>query len=468
MASNEILLIQPRHIYAPDPSENKLGHVYMPSSLLAAAAIFLEMEIAVKFVDENITKAKLEHNVVGINLVGAPYVARALEMERRLRDTFKNNFVLLLGGQVVAGLSRADIRSLFSQNTHNGNSYQNLGRLFKTKEEKIPKIESLSFQRAFALIDENILKRYLENEFGFYLSQGCRYSCTFCAAKRTIIQHSPNINNRMVETYRDINLALNDLDYLVRRAVGFNINKIQIYLSNLDLFQTPQKLIVFAKGVRRIKGKYPSVEIRMRGLSTTRSFLFAHKECPEVIREMIEAGLYRIGFGIDGATPKVYKETKKPQTVQESLDAIRISRNEYQLEPEALMVFGHNDKEDEKALKKAVDFCKDMGEKYGAYPRPHVAKEIIPGNDGWLNPKNVNIKKECFKNTMLFQNLDFTAVPSPITHPNAEFRKLVTQYYILACGLSNSVTKYVLAELPEMSQAELRCVRRYNQSRYDI
>ncbi len=53
------------------------------------------------------------------------------------------------------------------------------------------------------------------------------------------------------------------------------------------------------------------------------------------------------------------------------------------------MVFGHNYKEDKAALDKAYNFFSiEMYNKYGALPRPHVAKDIVPGNDGWFDTSN--------------------------------------------------------------------------------
>jgi hypothetical protein len=94
---------------------------------------------------------------------------------------------------------------------------------------------------------------------------------------------------------------------------------------------------------------------------------------------------------------------------------------------------------------------------------------MVPGNDGWMNPKNEKIKQDFFANPMIFQNLDFTAVPSPITHPNSKFRELVTKYYKMVCDLPKPVlTQLVLAELPTMTPDELAFVRLHNQERYDI
>jgi len=465
--TDKILLVQPRHIYAPPFKEKALGHIYMPTSLFTIAAMLKEAGLGVEIVDENISETDFNHNIVGINLLGAPYIPIAIEIEKKLYKKYGTNFQLLLGGQVVSGLSKIDMKSLFSYQTINGNRIKTLSDLFGISEEKFPKKESVSLQSIYEMIGDDILKLYLSNEFGFYLSQGCKYSCSFCGAHRTITVGERK--QRVTENYRDINIALSDFEYLLEKAHYFKIKKLQVYLSNLDLFQNPLKLFPFAEGVAKIKSKFPSVEIKLRGLSNSRSFLHTHNKYPYVIEMMVKAGLEQIGFGIDGATPKVYKETRKPQNVQESLDTIEICRTQYNITPETLMVFGHNNIEDEAALRLDVKFCADMKLKFGAVPRPHIAKDMVPGNDGWMNPNNEKIRQEFYANPMLFQNLDFTAVPSPVTHPNTNFRELVSKYYRMVCDLPKPVlTQLVLAESPTMTADELAFVRLHNMERYDI
>lgn len=465
---NKILLIQPRHIYAPPVDVRKYGHIYMPTSLLTIAALFINMGVEVEIVDENIESVNINHNLVGINLLGAPYIPSAIQFEKKLRHKFNDKFTLLIGGQIVSGLNSIDWNHLFSENTFNGNSRLTLAQIFNVRESDIPQIENISLLESYKLLKDKTLKTYLSHEFSFYLSQGCKHSCSFCSAKRSILLPGSNKLKRETEKYRNINIALSDFEYLLKKAQGFKIQNLLIYLSNLDLFQSPLFLSQFAKGLLELKREYNSISFKIRGLSTSRSFLKTHFKYPQVISDMVDAGLFQIGFGIDGATPTVYKETRKPQTVKESLDAVRISKLDYGINPEILMVFGHNDKEDESALKLAVSFCKEMYEKYGAIPRPHVAKDIVPGNDGWNNPKNEKIVREFYNSPMLFQNLDFTAIPSPITHPDSAFRDLVTKYYKRVCELPNSLTQYVLPESPNMDENQITNARLHNQGRYDI
>lgn len=440
----------------------------MPTSLLAAASIFIHSGINVQIVDENIEEAQIDTCLIGLNLLGAPYLPEAKKIQERIEQNMSYEYKFLLGGQIINGLKESEFRHLFSKNTINGNSYPELSRVFNKSEKDFKRIETLSLIPSYELLNDEHMKIYLSTEFSFYLSQGCKHSCSFCSAHRSVMNKEIGLVKRVKEVYRDISIAIKDFEYLLKKAVEFEIQQLRVYLSNLDLFQSPFPLLHFATELSLLLKKYPSVDIKLRGLSTCRSFLNAYRKTPEVIEKMVQVGLYQIGFGIDGATPKVYKETRKPQTVKECLEAIEISKKEYNINPETLMVFGHNNKEDEESLILALKFCEEMQDKYGALPRPHIAKDIVPGNDGWFDKSNFRIVEKFLKNPILFQNLDFTAIPSPITHPDRSFRELVKKYFIKVCELPNSLTQYVLPELPEMNAEQLQIVINHNLERYDI
>lgn len=465
MNGQKILLVQPRHIYAPPATKERYGHIYMPSSLLTIGAILRQIGIETSFVDENLADCEYTDNIVGINLLGAPYISSAIAIEKRLIRTHGTRYCLLLGGQVVSGLTEKDFANLFTERTFNGNLNRTIKRVFSISGMEIPRKEDVSLIEMYNQIGDETLKIYLRTEFSFYLSQGCKFSCSFCAANRTLTFPKKKV---VKEEYRNLGVALSDFQFLMEKAEKFGINRLDIYLSNLDLFQSPLQLAKFSEGINELRKRYIQLSIRLRGLSTSRSFLKTHFSYPHVINQMVSAGLHQIGFGIDGATPLVYKQTRKPQTVEESLQSIRICREVYKITPEILMVFGHNNLEDDKALFLALSFCEDMQRKYGAVPRPHVAKDIIPGNDGWNDPRNRGVLQALYESPVLFQNLDFTCIPSPTTHPNQEFRELVTKYYKKVCSLPGSLTQYVLPESPSMPSEELTRVRCHNLRRYDI
>ncbi|MBC8753573.1 hypothetical protein H2O64_02745 [Kordia sp. YSTF-M3] len=461
--TKKIQLIQPRHIYAPASNENIYGHIYLPTSLITAASILKKGGIEVSIIDENITPDYELSDIVGINLLGAPYLAVVREFEERLQFKYNNNYTLFIGGQIVNGLTDIDFENLFSKRTINGNIFKNIFIFF---DIPIPNINLLEISQisTYELIPDKHLRMYLKSEFSFYLSQGCKYSCTFCSAIRT--KTIDGVKHLVKEEYRDISIAIKDLEFILEKALFFKINKLKIYLSNLDLFQSPKELKEFASKVDQLLSKY-RIQIEFRGLATVASFLKLHNNNHKLIILLKKIGLIRVGYGIDGATANVYKKTRKPQTARMCLDAIRLT-SEYSITPETLMVFGHNNKEDRDSLIKAFNFCKDMLLKYNSLPRPHISKDIVPGNDGWNMKMNKNIIEQFYNDIRLFQHLDFTTLPSEITHPDDDFRKIVSEYYIKICELPKSLTKYTKPVDYNLPIEEQIKITKFNENRYDL
>lgn len=467
MKTKKVTLIQPRHIYAPHIDTNILGHIYMPNSLFAAATIMRHLDFEIKIFDENIEKLNLNTNLVGINLLGAPYIPVALDYITKIRKDFGKNIKFVLGGQIISGLTGTQLFKIFGENVFNGNNEVSLLPALGIKTNNYPDVLKISLIDTYQKISDSTLRIYLENEFSFFLSQGCKYQCSFCAADRTYKPTNSNISIRKKEEYRDFNIIEKDFKYLVHKAKSLGIDELNIYLSNLDLFQSPIELSKFAAILETIKFNVP-IKLNLRGLSTVPSFLNTHRKTPYIINAIKDVGLQRIGFGIDGSTPNVWKNTKKPQNHSDCLNAIRICREEYNITPETLMVFGHNNYDDENSLKLAEYFLKEMQELYGAYPRPHISKDIVPGNDGWRDKKNAIIVNHFCDNPILFQNLDFTCTPSKFTHPNDYFRKLVTKYYTKVCNLPNSQTKYVKPlNIVATSDSNSKTIK-FNEGKYDI
>jgi hypothetical protein len=239
-------------------------------------------------------------------------------------------------------------------------------------------------------------------------------------------------------------------------------------MSNLDVFQTPSELKKFAYTVQQIRADNLDVDIRLRGLATTDSYLKARNTSREAIEELVKAGFHTVGFGIDGMAPQVWRKVNKGiNTEDKCLEAIRSSREDFGITPEVLMVFGHVGVDTEDTLRLAYEFTLDMVARYGAVPRPHVAKSFIPGNTGWVDPKNGEIVDALIKHPESFQTLDFTALPSTLTHPDGDFRELVSKYFINICGIRGNTTQYVRPITPDLTEEELREVREFNLGRYD-
>lgn len=464
---SSILLVQPRHIYAPDASEENLGHVYMPTSLLTVAARLLGAGVRVDFCDENLAKSSLRCEALGVNLLGAPYVSRARELLMRLKESTGSD-KLILGGQIVSGFSAEEFSQLFGERTVNGNDDSALADALRVNVSSMSPLHRTSLIPAYELLDDAAMQLYLSAEFSFFLSQGCKFSCTFCAAQRTRQNPLTGRYKAVREMYRESEIIEQDLSYLIDRASRLGLNSLSLYLSNLDLFQSIESLEVFVSVLARILDLRPHFSLSIRGLSTTTSFLLAHRFRPSLIERLVELGLYRIGFGVDGGDPTVWTSTRKPHTGASCVQAISITRDVYGITPETLMVFGHSGLDTEASLHSAVAFTKAMLNDYGALPRPHVAKTVVPGNDGWIAPTSRMIVNNLLAWPQGFQSLDFTALPSPLTHPDAAFRELATANFLEVCNLKGTMTQYVLPETHDMDEAKLSEVRRFNERRYDI
>lgn len=463
---SDLLLVQPRHTYAPE-SLGEVGNVYMPTSLLTVAARLLHAGVNIEFCDENLSQSSLNCATLGVNLLGAPYVQRARDLLARAR-LLREDVTLILGGQVISGFRAEELALLFGERAVNGNDDVALSNTLQLDGETLLPVNQTSLVPAYELLDDNTMQRYLGTEFSLFVSQGCKFSCTFCAAQRTRLDPRTGQYRAARETYRDIDIIERDLLYLIDRASRLGIDQLKMYLSNLDLFQSLDNLESFIHMLSHVRAIRPGCQLEMRGLSTTTSFLLAHKVQPSLIEQLAMLGLERIGFGIDGGDPAVWSATRKPHTGETCVDAIAAAHTIYDITPETLMVFGHYEIDTRESLQKAVEFTKAMWNGYGALPRPHVAKTVVPGNDGWLAASSRKIVENLLAWPPGFQTLDFTALPSPLTHPDAAFREMATDSFLEVCALEGAITRYVRPELPGMNQPELQEVRNFNEGRYDV
>ncbi|MBI5227586.1 radical SAM protein [Candidatus Micrarchaeota archaeon] len=459
-------LIQPRHNYAP-ADKTKQGHIYMPTSLLTEGARLLDSGVAVTFHDENIKPRELSSTNIGINLLGAPYIPDVKKLMSQIKSELSESPQFLLGGQVISGLTAVQFARLFGESAHNGNVDETVIRLLGICSALTP-TQQISLIPAYEKIADRHMKEYLSREFSFYVSQGCQFACDFCAAVRTFKDPNTGELRKVKESYRDIGIIKKDLEYLVSRVQSLGLNQLQLYLSNLDVFQTPEKLLEFACAVQEVKRAHPSFSIQLRGLATAESFIRTRDHSRKSIEELIKAGFHTVGFGVDGMTPAVWRAVNKGiNTMDKCLEAIRSTREDFGLTPEILMVFGHSGIDTEDTLRLAYEFTLDMVRRYGVVPRPHIAKSFIPGNIGWVDPQNANAIEALLQYPEAFQSLDFTALPSKLTHPDEKIRKLVIEYYLKICSIVGNTTSYTKPIEPQMSPKEVEEIKRFNENRYD-
>lgn len=459
--------LQPRHVYAPDEGD---GHIYLSAPLstlmarLHAAGLPLER---MRFIDENFDSMRgqiEEARALGINLVGTPYIPEVIELlEGRVRQEAR----VILGGQVIDKLSPGEFQTLFDGR---GPLVHKAGPAAKDfyGVDFIPSAEQVSSIPVWESIPDEAMRAYLGREISFYLSQGCMFQCSFCVAAKG-----------QPERYRDMGLALKDLEWLARRAQSFGYDKLEIYLSNLDLFQTPRKFQDFLEGSAAIS-KVLGFPFRFRGLATVHSIL---KVSPDYLRSCREAGLHEVGIGIDGATPHVWKKTKKIQNLPrgEEREAQRCIESIQRVHaagmiPEMLMVLGHDAGNIDATIldmTTAKSFVKEMRGAYRVKVHPYLVKNLLPGSEAWQEDENAGLVQRLLQNPQDFRDLDFAALPSDFSHPDRFLQATVRAYYLdflrsigqthlESSGLSTSVVGGAM-KIPDLKGV----VRSFNLGNYD-
>ncbi|MBI2140497.1 hypothetical protein HYU14_06235 [Candidatus Woesearchaeota archaeon] len=459
-------LIQPRHNYAAPLEVQQYGHLFMPTSLLTVAARLLGAGVEVHFTDENFERHTPQSNIIGLNLLGPPYIPEAIKIIQTLESEIGRGGIYLLGGQPISGLLPHQFSQLFGAHAKNGNVDSVLEELFSLSPGQIPEREDVSLIPAYELLGEK-LKLYLEREGSIYLSDGCKFSCKFCSvANRTKADPITGSIHKGGEVYRDVSIFKKDLGYLVKKAKEFGLQKLSFYLSNLDLFQSPEKLLEAAYAIQEVS-RAEQFPVFVRGLSCASSFLQAREKNQESIDEMIKAGLTHVGFGIDGWGDELWKSLRKGHNREnDCIEAIRSLKEDFGVTPEILMVFGHPGMDSKETFQNALLVTKEMVEKYGVIPRPHVAKAFIPGNDGWNDLKNAKAVNALLKNPELFQALDFTALPSSLTHPK-EMIPLVMEHYLLMCTLRGNTTQPIIPLEQGMGENEIARIKALNEGKFD-
>ncbi len=456
-------LIQPKHAYADDASQ---WHIYTNTSLRTIGALLAEKWVDICLHDENIRPTdSLSSNIVGMNLVGAPYIPVAMQTIKRLRKQFWDELVFVLWGQPltqkenkygkVLGLDEGQFKYLFWKGVYNGMKEWVVESLLNIKN--ISEWRTVSLISMYEKLSDSDFLDYFSRETSLYVSEGCKFNCDFCAAAKG-----------QVEQYRDAEILWKDLKYIVNRLQKLWKNTVSMYMSNLDVFQSAQQLGGFANMILQIKACHPGFTFSLRALGCTKSFMRLDKKYPRVLERLALAGFNNVGYGVDGIGPEIWKWIKKPQNNEKDiLDAIRLTKEKYNITPELLMVFGHAGIDTEKSLKDAYDFAEAMVQKYWAVPRPYVAKSFVPGNNGRVKSDFQESIKLMIENPVLFNNLEYSALASMITHPDDVFRNLVNEYYLKMCGLPENTTLPIIPYDIWDSEEILASKKRDNSGKFD-
>jgi hypothetical protein len=283
-------------------------------------------------------------------------------------------------------------------------------------------------------MDPARLSEYLSHEMTLEVSQGCRYNCKFCAARKG-----------QKEQMKNLVVFEDDLRFLAQQARASGIETLKFYASALDFFQNPESIGRMLSVLAHVQGE-EGIQIKVRCLTSMSTFLYARGILNSLIQEgqdecfcgfsdfselLNRAGLYCIGFGVDGTDESVWQRENKrhnqPHQVQECISLCK----DMGIRTELLMVLGFPEDTTRILWKNFKNSVRYVFESKYVVLRPYLAKTFVPGNEGWTP----EIEKIMVADPQRFYNIDYCAIGSPLTHPNRWNRWMSNGTYLTIIGL---------------------------------
>jgi hypothetical protein len=398
---------------------------WLPMDLMKVSAQLEASGVETTIVDLNLQKMPSQRELesytyIGTGIIGAPYIPSSKKLVSEVFEM--TGKPVMIGGQGVEHFKPEEFRTIYGKS---GIQIKNKDSLANNVRMPLPDVYSTTVAPQINLIEAEKIMGYLSHEFSFFVSQGCKYGCDFCAADK-------GIPEQFNTTIRE------DLEAICQSASEFWVKNLNMYITSLDLFQNAGKfkdvLTIFADVSREYEIKFT-----LRGLSRIDSFLDALEAEPELHLLIPKAGLKIVGFGVDGTTMDIWRSQHKGNKSLSDANKAFIKCLSLGIQPEALMVMGFHDAnarpmDTRDTLRMNVEFCMEQAESHGVVSRPHVAK-ILPGSDTkkikvWSNPAWDSYRATLLNNPGLLRNLDVAMQASEVTHPNQEFRSEVNNAYL--------------------------------------
>lgn len=408
--------------------------VYLNGSLITVAAQFMAMGHQVEIVDLNIDNLNDETvhdkfrqaDLIGVSVIGSPCIPSAIKLAQDL--TAITAAPVLVGGQVIEKLIQTQFSALFSDtNAIRIETPEDLAMALECSAEAIPNAYQVSMIPVFRHLGDK-LNIYLRHEMTLVLAQGCVFNCGFCAARKN-----------QAEEHRGLEMFTADLRYLAQAAKNTGLKQIEFYASSLDFFQNPTTVAEHLQILAMVQ-EQENIRIRVRCLACMGSFLRANKAIPDFADLLQRAGLWCVGFGVDGADVETWKEQNKRHNKLTDIPLCLSRCTEIGARPEILMVLGFPPNPKLTLYKNMRSICKNVQHAFHIswhYPnavlRPYLAKPFIPGNQGW-DATDERIQAITQKPN-LFYNLDFCALGSRFTHPRRWHRWVSNLSYLTIIGL---------------------------------
>ena len=385
--------------------------VYLSGSLTAFAACCIAAGHVVELVDYNIDQWNsvrvqelfAQAQVIGVSVVGSPYFPQTIAFCQYVAENYPHA-KLLLGGQVIRGLSADEFRRIFGKRAIQIATLSDSEPILGVLQSPL----SVPLQPVWEKIGDERLLLYLSGrEFSLLLSQGCVFGCHFCAADKGV-----------KEEHRPLGVFESDMNYLRSKALEFGLIKLECYASSLDFFQNPEvvagrlRVLVELFNQDSAAGR---IELKVRALCCMKTFLKASRQIPDFASLVKKSGLWCVGFGIDGPNKEVWKQQNKMQNdahdIVECLDLCQ----EIGIRSEVLMIMGYPNNTLSHLVATAVDCFRYIWRWRNTVLRPYLAKTLLPGNLGWdIQPQQI---EKLIANPRQFYNLDLCALGSPVTHP---------------------------------------------------
>ena len=394
--------------------------VYMSGSLIAIAAQLMAVGHEVNIVDFNIDNYDDDRvrslfaatDIIGISVMGSPGIPGAISLINRFTDDFPHSQVIV-GGQVISHLTCQQFNQVFGPKATQVANDHNLSTLFGA----VPSAYEIPYQPVWVKMGDERLREYLAHEFTLVLSQGCIYTCTFCSAQKG-----------QRETFRDPTAFQTDLRYLLGRAKQFGIQQLECYASSLDFFQTPKTIFQYLEAMTKVQQE-TGVQLKTRALTCMNTFLAASRQRDDFPELIQQSGLWCLGFGVDGPTEEVWAEQHKGQNRMDDVTLCYDLCEQIGTRAEVLTVMGYPN-DSPKRLWQTIRHLSSFVRRWpNTVLRPYVAREVLPGNDGWK--QRIEVVEKLVTDPQQFYNLDICGLANSTTHPRRLQRWLVNMAYHL-------------------------------------
>ncbi len=412
MKSEHICLIQPANPWRRE--------IYMPGTILNLGSRLLEVGgYEVTILDFNLTglgdprtrEILLKSDRIGFTVLGTPIIPRVRELVLELRRLGYNRPVLV-GGEGVTRLTHEQFDRIFPRDVyadirHVAND-ADLRRALDVTLKRIPSRFDVSMRPMLERLSPELLRAYLAREFCLFTSQGCAYSCDFCAASK---------GRR--EEYRDIEKLMDEVDCIAELMKKFGLHEMNVYLSNLDGLQTPDKLEDALRIAHSVAASW-GIDFRARMLATTKLTKRAIARDPQILHRLRRYGLHTIGFGVDGVSEAVWKRLRKGHNSLTEYEFCRAACTEAGMRTEMLMVVGFSNESWRDGLAAIVYSVKNAYGPHRVIVRPYMAKEDVPGSRKWETDEAA--RERFLADPEGFRHQEYTMFLTAITAPEWQHR----------------------------------------------